>query len=261
MQTLTSAHNPALKEIRKAIARGSQTEAGLCVAEGLHLLEEALRSSCDIDSIFASETAWPGIEQRLGDRILNRNILPDTLFRTIAATETTQGVIALVNVPHVPLTDLFRPPAMVLALDAVQDPGNAGAMIRAAEAFGASGVAFLKHSVNPYNPKSLRASAGSTFRMPIATGIAESDLLDAAHQHAATIYALVSGQGTPIAECRLDAPCILIVGNESRGVSPSFQQRANAVRIPTIHVESLNAAMAATVALYEARRQRTSARP
>lgn len=260
MQTLTSAHNPALKDIRKAIARGSQTEAGLCVAEGLHLLEEALRGDCEVDSVFASESAWPSLSEFLGRRIVNRNLLPDRLFRTIAATETTQGVIALVNVPERPLSALFHPrPALVVALDAIQDPGNAGAMIRAAEAFGASGVAFLKHSVSPYNPKALRASAGSIFRMPVATGIAEPDLLDAASREGAAVYALVSGPGKPMGECSLLDSCVLVVGNEGRGVGPTFQERANPVRIPTLGVESLNAAMAATVALYEASRQRTAA--
>lgn len=258
MQTLTSAQNPALKEIRKAIARGSLTDGGLCVAEGLHLLEEALQSSCEIDSVFVSETAFPALDHRLKDRIATWIVLPDNLFKTIVTTENTQGVLALVKPRQWAIGDLFQTPALVLALDAIQDPGNAGAMIRAAEAFGATGIVFLKGSVNPYNPKALRASAGSTFRIPIAVAVTENDLVTAAQQNGAGLYALISANGTPISDCRFHSPSILIVGNESRGVSPSLKTLANSIRIPTIQVESLNAAMAATVALYEARRQRTA---
>jgi len=87
--------------------------------------------------------------------------VPDALFESIAGTESSQGVIALVAPPAWILEQLFRGRSLVMALDGVQDPGNAGAIVRAADAFGATGVMFMKGAVSPFNPKALRASAGS----------------------------------------------------------------------------------------------------
>lgn len=238
-----------MKEVRKAILRGSLTEHGYCVAEGFHLLEEALRSGCAIGEVIAVESAQTTVEGRFGD-LPNLALLPDALFREIAATETSQGVIALVKPPEWSNQQIFAGPALVAILDGIQDPGNAGAILRAAEAFGASGVVFLKGSVNPYNPKALRASAGSVFRVPLAL-LEETQL--PAHLE---LFALMPGEGEPLSECRLEGNCGVVIGNEGRGVSERLRQRSTPVRIPTSGVESLNAAMAATVVLYEARRQR-----
>jgi TrmH family RNA methyltransferase len=159
-------------------------------------------------------------------------------------------VIALVKPPEWSNQQIFAGPALVAILDGIQDPGNAGAILRAAEAFGASGVVFLKGSVNPYNPKALRASAGSVFRVPLAL------LEEAQLPPDLELFALMPGEGEPLSEVRLDGNCGVVIGNEGRGVSDRLRQRSTPVRILTSSVESLNAAMAATVVLYEARRQR-----
>src|SRR6202035_4126314 len=91
-------------------------------------------------------------------------------FRDLSSTETPQGVIALVRPPAWTLDQILSGCALVVVLDGVQDPGNAGAILRAAEAFGATGAVFLKGTVNPYNPKCLRGSAGSVFRLPLVLG-------------------------------------------------------------------------------------------
>ncbi len=133
MKTLTSARNPLLKEVRKAILRGSLTEQGYCVAEGFHLLEEALRSGCKIAEILVAESAQAEVEDRLG-ALAELNVLSGTLFREIAATETSQGVIALVKPPEWTPDQVFAGHTLVPILDGIQDPGNAGAILRAAEA-------------------------------------------------------------------------------------------------------------------------------
>src|SRR5262249_61825713 len=99
-----------------------------------------------------------------------------------ASREARQGVIALVKPPAWTLDQLMRGRALVVVLDGIQDPGNAGAILRSAEAFGATGVAFLKGTVSPYNPKCLRASAGSVYRLPLAVGVGESLLVAALEQ-------------------------------------------------------------------------------
>src|SRR5437016_1173794 len=98
MLTLTSARNPVLKEVRKAVLRGSLTDGGLCVAEGIHLLEEALRSGCEIDCVFVNESVLPAVESHVRGLSHTRLItLGENLFQTISATEHSQGVIALVK--------------------------------------------------------------------------------------------------------------------------------------------------------------------
>lgn len=254
---VTSANNPVLKEIRKAVLRGSLTEKGMCVAESFHLLEEALRSDCEIDSIFATESVRSAVESHVrGLKRIRVTVLNEELFGSISSTEHSQGVIALVKPPRWTLDQLFRGLSMTVVLDGVQDPGNAGAILRAAEAFGASGVAFLKGSVDPYNPKSIRASAGSVFRMPLVSALDERLLQAAIEQRKIDMFAMMPAGVLPLESCRFDRKAVLIVGSEGHGVSERLRSKAMDVRIPTVGVESLNVAMAATVVLYEARRQR-----
>src|ERR1017187_3715507 len=147
-ETITSAANPLLKEVRRAVARGSLTEGGCCVAETLHLLEEALRSGSEVKTGLAGESARAAVVA-MGRRLAGGEVAvrPSGLFRGIAATETNQGVMALVQPREWKLEQLLPGPggsALVIVLDGLQDPGNAGAIVRAAEAFGATGVLFLK---------------------------------------------------------------------------------------------------------------------
>ena len=262
MLTLTSAKNPVLKEIRKAVLRGSLTDNGLCVAESFHLLEEALRSDCEIDSVFATESVKSAVEAHVrGLKSIRVMVVADELFRSISATEHSQGVLALVRPPQWNLDQLFRGLALVVVLDGVQDPGNAGTIVRAAEAFGASGVAFLKGTVDPFNPKTVRASAGSVFRVPMVASLDERLLLAAIEQRKIDMYAMAPAGVLPLESCRMDRKSVLVIGSEGHGVSMHLRSKSIDVRIPTVGVESLNAAMAATVALYEARKQRMAGEP
>ena len=260
MQLLTSPRNPLLKEVRRAVSRGSLTDQGLCVAEGFHLLEEALRSDCEVATVFAAESVRITVETRVKGLKQTRVVeLPDDLFQTLATTEASQGVIALVRPPAWTLEQLFAGQALLIVLDGVQDPGNAGAMLRSAEAFGATGVVLLKGSVNSYNPKCVRASAGSVFRVPLVAGLDERLLLAAVADREVAMLALTPGGLMDVAACDLKRSSAMIVGSEGRGIRDSLQSRSTGVRIPTVGVESLNAAMAAAIALYEARRQRMGA--
>jgi TrmH family RNA methyltransferase len=178
------------------------------------------------------------------------------VFEQLASTERTQGVIALVRPPVWTLDQLLRGRSLVVVLDGVQDPGNAGAIVRACEAFGGTGAAFLKGSVSPYNPKSLRASAGSMFRLPVVAA-ADQDLLLAALDHKRiSLYAAAPRATKSITEANFSERCAIVIGSEGRGVGPRLLEHATPVRIPTNGVESLNAAVAAGILLYEARCQR-----
>jgi TrmH family RNA methyltransferase len=255
--SITSAKNPLLKSLRRAIARGGLTEDGLAVAEGFHLLHEARRSGCAIVTIIASESAAPEVASRargLSDtRLLT---LPDALFHGISSTDAPQGVISLVRPPAWTLEDTLRGSALVLVLDGLQEPGNAGAILRAAEAFGATGAVLLKGAVSPYNPKALRASAGSLFRLPCVTGAEVPDLIAAIEQKGIALFAALPAFGGEPSSADFRRPCALVIGSEAHGVSEGLTRRATPLTIPTAGVESLNAAVAAGILLYEARRQR-----
>jgi TrmH family RNA methyltransferase len=261
-ETISSAANPLLKSVRRAIARGTLTEDGLCVAESFHLLEESLRSECTVKVVLAARSVQSAVEahvRRLAE--IRMAVLPDALFESVAGTESSQGVIALVEPPAWILEQLFRGRSLVVALDGVQDPGNAGAIVRAADAFGATGVMFLKGAVSPFNPKTLRASAGSLFRVPFVHSL-DAELARAAFkQNKLDVYAGVpftaQNHVKSLAGVDLTRKCAVIIGSEGRGVSQNLHAGAIDLAVPTVGVESLNAAMAASVILYEARRQRS----
>jgi TrmH family RNA methyltransferase len=257
IEPVTSAANPLLKDLRRAVSRGELSGGGLWIAEGFHLLEEAVRSKREIPVVLASESAQPRAQEFVV-RPARLLVLPDKLFQTIAATETSQGAIALVKPPEWRAEDLFRGCAMVAVVDGLQDPGNAGAVARAAEAFGATGVLFVKGSAGPYHPKTLRASAGSLFRLPFLAGVAAAQAAELLRAQRVDIYAAMPFTGSErlAEEADFSRPCALVIGNEGRGVSEELRAVAEAVAIPTAGVESLNAAVAAAVLLYEIRRQR-----
>jgi TrmH family RNA methyltransferase len=256
-ETPLSMKNPVFKEVRRAAARGSLTPDGFCVAEGFHLLEEALRSRCEISLVIAAETVKNTVAGHIRG-LKNTQVvsLSEAAFAGLASTETPQGVIALVKPPAWTLEQLVRGKPLVMVLDGIQDPGNAGAIVRAAEAFGATGAAFLKGSVNPYNPKCLRGSAGSMFRLPVVAGLEEGLLAAALEQKRVALFAASPRGQRLAAQTDLTGNCAIVVGAEGRGVSPVLQRKATGIRIPTAGVESLNAAVAAGVLLYEASRQR-----
>ena len=255
---LTSPANPLLKDVRKAISSGGLTERGYLLAETFHLLDEALRSGLDIKAILASESANAAVGARAAQLEGVRTVVvEDGVFAKLGSTESSQGVIALVKPPVWKLEQMFHRQSPLVVLDGVQDPGNAGSIVRAAEAFGATGVLFTKGTVSPYNPKTLRASAGSLFRVPFVSGLTASAVRAALQQREVEVFATVRHPGAKVAPgVDLRTRCALIIGSEAHGVSDALRAGATTLSIQTAWVESLNAAVAAGILLYEAERQR-----
>src|SRR5437870_7073856 len=227
-ETIISAANPLLKDVRRAIARGTLTEQGWCVAETFHLLEEALRSDCEVKVVLAAESVRSAAEAHV--RRLNGvkvAILPDALMASISGTATSQGVMALVQPQEWKLEQLFRGTPLVVVLDGLQDPGNAGAIARAAEAFGATGMIFLKGGVNPYHPKTLRASAGSLVRVPFLHGVDAALTRAALKQNKVEAFSGVPANAKAPARALsfldLRVRSAFIIGNEARGVSAGLR--------------------------------------
>ena len=227
------------------------TPDGFCVAEGLHLVEEARRSRREIGAIFLAERTQ-SVETGAPTYVL-----PLSLFGQLSTTEASQGVIALVRPPEWTIEQTMPAGGLTIVLDGIQDPGNTGAIVRAAEAFGASGTVFLKGTASPFNPKTLRASAGSLFRLPFVHDVDDSSFCKALERSGVQLYAAMPDGATALPSAGLRAACAIIIGSEGRGVRPEWSARAAGIRIPTQAVESLNATVAAAVVLYEAWRQRT----
>jgi RNA methyltransferase, TrmH family len=254
VRRIASRHNPRVKELRAALAHSGRTPAGLIAVEGEHLIAEAVRSHLHFASIFLRE----GYTQRtdLPEDAEHLLLSPD-IFASAAGTEQPQGIAALVHPPAFSPASLFRGVALVLVLAGLQDPGNVGTLLRSAEAFAATGALLLPGSASPWNPKALRASAGSAFRLPGIQTTEEEALALLAKHHILTMAAVSRG-GSPIEAAPLARPCALLIGNEGAGLSDRLVSAAqHRITIPMPgNVESLNAAIAGSLLLYEAARQR-----
>jgi TrmH family RNA methyltransferase len=185
-------------------------------------------------------------------------LLPADVFASAVATEQPQGIAALLHPPIFSTDAIFRGPApLILVLAGLQDPGNVGTLIRSAEAFAASGILLLPGTASPWNPKALRASAGSAFRVP-AINATEQEALALLAEHNIPAIAAVARAGVSISEAPLAGPCALFIGNEGAGLSDTLiAAAAHRITIPMPgKIESLNAAIAGSLLLYEAARQR-----
>jgi TrmH family RNA methyltransferase len=258
-------HHRLLTDFRRAFREGP-LEGGPLAIEGPRLLAEAIRSSQRLEKILFSKT---GLEQ-LGARLLPQfskhvetAVVDDAAFTTAMESEHPQGVAALIRFTPASLDDVFgsaatTPPPLVLAAAGLQDPGNLGTLIRAADAFGASGVAVLADSTSPFNAKSVRAGAGSHFHLPIASRIPAATFITACRQRGLRLVAAdARGKLAPSAAA-LAGPAAILIGQEAAGIPRELARAADeTVAIPFARpVDSLNAAVAGAILLYEAAKQR-----
>lgn len=253
---IISPKNPLLQELRKAAASGIRTERGLVVAEGPRLIEEALRGSWRVEQIFTTaenRVRYQGLFSRVDAEVVE---VSERAINAISATENSQGLLALLRPAEWSWDDLANEAALLVVLDGIQDPGNGGTMIRSAEAFGATGVLLLQGSVHSSNGKFLRATAGSLFRLPFLEHLGADETRAALARLRIATFALMPDGDQSLLETDLTQRCALVVGSEGAGVSQEMLRSAVRVRIPTANVESLNAGVACSVALFEAGRQR-----
>ncbi len=250
---IASRTNPRVKQLRAALAGNARLSDGLVGIEGEHLIAEALRSGIALKTIFLNENRAlpPGME---GHAEVIR--LTQDVFGSAVATESPQGIAALLAPPKLEMK-LDTAPLLAIGV-ALQDPGNLGTLTRSAEAFGAAGVITTPGTVSAWNQKTLRASAGSVFRMPVET-YAPAQIV-ALRRRGIRLLAAVVGGGKPPAKFDLCAGIALMIGNEGSGLSSDWVDMADA-RITLQYpgrVESLNAGVAGSLLLYEAARQRAS---
>ena len=265
IRIVQSKQNVRLKELRRALAHPGRDSRALAGLEGPNLLEEALRAGLRVPCVFVAQGAEALLEALRLPAETEVLLLPRELLDSVLSTETPQPVAALVEPPNWSWVEVLsgaeKAAPLIVVLAALQDPGNLGTILRSAEAFGATGVLSLPGTVSAWNPKAVRASAGSVFRMPLLAVSAEDCF---ARLRAAKVKIWTTAvQGAEAAE-RIDlvGPVAIVIGNEGNGVPEELAAQADGavtIRCPG-PVESLNAAAAASVLLYEASRQRRSLR-
>lgn len=254
-ERISSRSNARVKALRAALAAPGESVVAL---EGVHLLEEAARSGIRFETIFVREDQ----EHRLRSFDLDPSapllVLSREAFDSAAATSTSQGIAALLPRPRAAYTP--RPGDLTVLAAGVQDPGNLGTLIRSAEAFGASAMFLVQGTVDPWNAKCLRASAGSVFRLPLLPWSEEADVFRNVLHTGARLLAAVVRDGTPAPQADLAGTVMLVIGNEGSGIPRDVLSLADArITLPMPgNTESLNAGVAGSILLYEAARQRAA---
>ncbi len=268
---ITSTDN---KQIRHIVQLNTKTKArrkaGLFVVEGIKMFLEApdeqLEKVYVSETFFQSEEGQKILQQKAGNRIWEEGkeyeVVSDKIFSTICDTLTPQGVLCLVKQKEWTFEALFQKEngyPMILVLDGVQDPGNLGTMIRTGEGAGITGVLMSRDTVDITNPKTIRATMGSIYRIPyVVSEDLVSDIARLKTQGICTFAAHLKGKEDFFCEdyCK---PVAFLIGNEGNGLRDEVANEAQRyVKIPMEgQVESLNAAIAASVMMYECKRQRT----
>ena len=252
-EVVTSRTNARVKQLRAAFAGQARLASGLIAIEGEHLLEEAVRSGQALKTLFVSERREvPSFVPR-GIEVVR---LAVDVLQSCVETQTPQGIAALLVPPVYDVEAMLVGTPLLLIAVGVQDPGNLGTLVRSAEAFGATGVLTTPGTVSAWNQKAMRASAGSVFRLPVAAATPEA--MERLEQQGVRLFAALKDDARAIDEVDLRGACALLIGNEGAGLSEDWVRLADErVTIPCPGwVESLNAAVAGSLLLYEASRQR-----
>jgi TrmH family RNA methyltransferase len=268
LRRIEGRHNPLVKQLRLAFSRAELTETGDCAIEGLRILEEAIRSGLRFSAVFFRDSSQDRAERllpQIGAQV-ETLLLPDKLFDSLVPSESPQGVAALVRLKNFSLEDVTERLQLgpIIVLAGLQDPGNLGTILRSSEAFGSAGIVLGEGTVSPFNSKVVRASAGSVFRLPIihrhgkSTTAKLEEISEKLRTQDVRLLATSSHKGTPLDQADLKSPAAIFFGNEGSGLPRDMMAKMDeSIAIPHApQVESLNAAIAASIVLYEAARQR-----
>jgi RNA methyltransferase, TrmH family len=263
VDVITSPSNPAVRAARKLARPSSRARS----AQASFLLEgpEGIRAALDAghrpERLLATERAaarHAGLVNRARQEGAEVTLVAEPVLAAPAATTTPQGLVAVLPSVRRPLAALPASPRLVCVLAEVRDPGNAGTVLRAADAFGADAVATTRGSVDPESPKAARAAAGSLFHLPVLAGIAWPELRDALRGRGLRLVGADPHAAATLDQAPLGDRVALVLGNEAHGLPDEVRADLDlVVRVPLAgRAESLNLAAAAAVLLYEtARRQ------
>jgi TrmH family RNA methyltransferase len=257
--------SPANQQLKRARQVREGREPGVIFVEGERLCEECLQSGLELIAGYHIPSLSPRAQSIIAE--LRRRNCPiyevaELVLTTVSDTVSTQGIIILAARPTCTLEQVFAPregrAALMVALDAVQDPGNVGTIVRTAEAAGANGVVALAGTAEAFAPKTLRSAMGSAFRLPLITDVAPDELIAACQSTGLAVVATSADALMIYSDYDWRRPVLIIFGNEAQGIRPELLAHCEArIRIPLQPpVESLNVGAAAAVILFEAERQR-----
>lgn len=259
MKQITSSDNRICRIIRQLDSRKHREKLGLYLIEGENLTEEAFKNSADIEFIAVNEDRLSYYENLFGGRLSECCVMPAGLFNRLAQTESSQGIMAAVRIPQLTQQQFMEHIAggNVIVLDRLQDPGNIGTILRTCDAAGYRGAVMIKGTADIYSPKVVRSAAGSVFRIPAYYTAGARDgvklLKDAGLQ--------IIGTGFDTEDMYYDVDMrrntAVVIGNEGNGISEEMAALCDrTVKIPMRgNIESLNAAVAAGILIYESIRQ------
>ncbi len=263
MIEITSSKNQLIKDIKSLYKKKDRWNSQLFIIEGIKIIEEAFYNNVDLQHVIYTEKLLSTVEGKIFFELIkyNENIIqiPESLFKEISDTENPQGIIGIAKFNMNKLDDVYniKNPSL-LFLDGVQDPGNMGTIIRTCDAFNLDGIILGKGSVDPYNPKVVRATMGSIFRVPLYISDDSLETLSELSNHKITILATSLEGSVPVYDIDYKEGFVLVIGNESKGVALDILNKSDRlVKIPMPgFAESLNAGVAASIIMYEAMKSR-----
>ncbi|ANJ27412.1 TrmH family RNA methyltransferase [Agromyces aureus] len=258
---LENPRSPRVRSVAKLASKSSRAESGLFLLEGPQAVSEALAFRPElVMELFATPTALerhPEVAAAASEADLDIEYVTEEVLDAMADTVTPQGFVAVCRQFPTAVKDVFAAsPKLIAILEEVRDPGNAGTIVRAADAAGADAVVFTGRAVDLYNPKVVRSSTGSIFHVPVAVGADLADVLVRARAAGLTVLA-ADVKGDDLLAARTDGvlakPTAWLFGNEARGLLDEQLELADrVVTVPIYgHAESMNLATAASVCLYE----------
>jgi len=260
MVTFAGTHNERLRILRALRERKGRRKFSRYLIEGPTLLQEALESGIAIDTLAATQEAYDrhrALMEWAESTGAATYVVQERVLAGLADTTTPQGIVAAVPEHLSSFEDVLDAGGPTLVLAGIGDPGNAGTLLRSAEAFEAGGVCFVDDAVDALSPKVVRAAMGAVFRLKIARGDG-LELARLAQEHRRPIL-VADLEGEACDRFEFPANFVLVIGHERRGPAAWLERADARVRIPQGgRVESLNAAMAGSILLYEAARKRST---
>ena len=250
-QRITSRKNSLLQQVKKLLSsRKAREEAGLFAADGVKLLAEAVRWYPGLDTVILSDGVHADVPESV--RLFR---VPEDVMASISPMESPQGALFLCRLPE---KKAYAPTPGCLLLDGIQDPGNLGTIVRMAEGAGVTGIIMSSNTVDIYNPKTIRSTMGSLYRVPVIYVDDICEAADVCKSKGVTVYAAHLKGTDNYNKKDYTNPTAFMIGNEGNGLTDKLADKADEyVRIPMQgEVESLNAAIACTILTYEAVRQR-----
>jgi RNA methyltransferase, TrmH family len=261
--TLTSRANPRVVAVAALRDRRERDRSGLTIVDGAREVRRALDAGAAVVEVFICESRLAGPDARAAlDRLTAADVpttsVSEAVFEKIGFGDRAEGLVATVRIPDLALDAMVLPgDALVVILEAVEKPGNLGAVLRSADGAGVDALVAASPTTDLYNPNAIRASAGTIFQVPLASAPTDDVLAWTRARHLRVVAARVDGALT-YADADLTGPLAIVLGAEADGLTDAWRAGdVESVSIPMHGIaDSLNVSVSAAVLLYEARRQR-----